>query len=120
MSDVRTKTFKLKVGLLGHGKQHHEIVLREPKFSDWAELGNPYVIQPDNNVFPLPDRVAAYIERCLIEPADPVLVSTQADMVFAMEASEWIVGFTLEAFVVARSRTLPTTSSSNAASPSAT
>lgn len=75
----RTVTIPLREPILGHGEPIRAIVLREPTFDDYLEIGDPYEIgeSEDKVRFTVqsPDAVRAYIERCMVVPADPLLLS---------------------------------------------
>lgn len=73
---------EIKVPLLdpigGHGELIREVVLREPKGSDYQSLSDPFIIarNADGSLFPVenPEIIRAYLERCIVSP-DPLLLA---------------------------------------------
>lgn len=54
-----------------HGKVFESVTVREPRWSDMLELGEPYEVQRaggSNVIIENTATVAAYIKRCIVEP----------------------------------------------------
>lgn len=79
-----TKTVTILLSLAerieGHKGLISKIVLREPTFDEYLEIGDPYEIGESTDGFRFtvqnPEAVRAYIETCCVEPADPLLLSS--------------------------------------------
>lgn len=116
-----TRTVKIPVTppLMGHSGPIDEVVLREPGFDDYLELGDPITIAraPDGSVFAVENAVVirAYIERCLVAPTDLLLLEA-GGFRLARQIKEAILGFFRgELSGDEASKTSPTTSSSQPA-----
>ena len=106
-------------GIIGHGRTHTEVVLREPTFREYMDIGDvvEHVSYPNgmrlatiNNA-----TVDSYFKACLVDPKDPLVVE-QGGLALAREVREAIVGFIHgESRVAAPSETSPKTSSGDAA-----
>ena len=105
-------------GLVAHGTVLHEVVLREPSFDTYLDLGDIVTFgkAPDGTIFPVENSeiLRTYIARCLVEPKDPLLL-TQGGITLARAVKGAVLGFFHDApSAPAPSPTSPTTSSSNA------
>ncbi len=76
MSEIR---IPLTRPVPGHHGDVRELVLREPTFNDFMDLGDPYQIaqSPEGSNFAIvdPEVVRGYFERMLIEPKHPELLT---------------------------------------------
>lgn len=93
-----TKQVRIPVpgGLFGHGKTFQEVVLREPTFREYLDIGDviEHISYPNgmriatvNNV-----TVDRYLQTCLVEPRDAIVVE-QGGLALAKEVREAILGF---------------------------
>ena len=108
---ARTVTISLAVPLDGPRGPVHEIVLREPRFSEVLEHGEPFTVARSPEGVPLfienPDAIRAYARLCVASP-DP-LVLAQAGVKIARQVKEAVFDFFLpEAAEGAGSTTSPT------------
>ena len=105
-------------GLLTHRGVCTEIVLREPSYDDYIELGEIITLgrAPDGAVFSVDNSevLRSYISKCLVEPQDP-LVLNQGGVKLARAIKGAVLGFFHdEVSATDTSKTSPTTSSSSA------
>lgn len=106
-------TIKLDKPLAGHAGPVTQVVIREPTFNEYLDIGDPYVVAqaPVSGIpFILEDKaaIATYARTLIVEPTDPLLLE-QGGMVLARKIKEAIKSFFLvggEADAV--SSTLPT------------
>ncbi len=121
MSEVR---IPFPAGLTVHGSVITEIVLREPSFDDYLELGEiiSYGKAPDGTIFSVENSevLRGYFERCLVQPATPLLLAP-GGMKLARAVKGAVLGFFRdEPLKDATSPILGTTSSSDAAKDAST
>lgn len=104
----KTVTIPLGEGetLVDHQGTVTAIVIREPCFDDYIELGEPYSIGESDGARPQdgdgdgkvrfaverPDVIKAYIQRCLVRPADPNLLSQSSARV-GRKVRQAVLGF---------------------------
>ncbi len=115
---MATSTVKIPVSpaLLGHAGPITEVVLREPDFDTYLELGDPVTIAraPDGSIFQVENNVVirTYIERCLVAPSDPLLLEA-GGFRLARQLRDAVLGFfRAEPSGADASKTSATTSSS--------
>lgn len=70
----------LEKPLIAHGKTISEVVVREPTFAEYMELGDPFIValSPESRIpFMVEDKavLTAYCQRLVVEPADQLLLS---------------------------------------------
>ncbi|MCW2276379.1 hypothetical protein GJ654_18805 [Rhodoblastus acidophilus] len=95
---------QVTIQLIGEPIKSHSgpvtaVTLREPRYSEYSELGEParwavkdgVSIRIEND-----DAIKGYIERCVVAPADSLLLD-QAELVDAMRIKEGMLGFFWEA-----------------------
>ena len=114
-----TVKIPLSTPLVGHSGPITEVILKEPDFDTYLELGDPTTLAraPDGSLFSVENNVVirAYIERCLVAPTDP-LVLEAGGFRLARQLRYAIVGFfRAEPSEAEPSKTSATTSSSDAA-----
>jgi hypothetical protein len=103
--------------LVGHGKTIAEVVVREPTYAEYMELGDPFVValSPGEKIpFMVEDKavLAAYCAKLVVEPADQLLLA-QGGHKLARKIAATVRGFFLDgAEATEASETSPTTSSS--------
>ncbi len=103
-----TGTVKIPVSppLMGHSGPIAEVVLREPDFDTYLELGDPVTIAsaPDGSVFAVENNtvIRTYLQRCLVSPTDPILLEA-GGFRLARQLREAVLGF----FRVERSAAAP-------------
>ncbi len=72
MSEIR---IPLARPMPGHNGEVRELVMREPTFNDFMDLGDPYQIaqSPEGSNFAIvdPEVVRGYFQRMLVEPKHP-------------------------------------------------
>ena len=105
-------------GLLTHGGVVHEVVLREPSYDAYLELGEivTYGRSPDGTIFPVENGeiLRSYIAKCLVQPKDHLALG-QGGVKLARAVKGAVLGFFRdEPSAPAPSPTSPTTSSSSA------
>ena len=108
----------LAVPLEGPAGKIHSVVIREPNVFECLEIGDPFVVGSSPSgarlVVENPEAIAAYLRRCLVEPADPAVLH-QGGVELAREIKETIINFFLPATgEAAASETSRTTSPSAA------
>src|ERR1700721_1263465 len=107
--------------LVGHGAPIKAVVVREPTYDEYMELGDPFVValSPESRIpFMIEDRGvrAQYCARLVVEPADPLLLA-QGGHHLAKRIALTVRGFFLDGDGAAEaSTTSPKTSSSPSAS----
>ena len=73
-----------------------EIVVREPTFDEYSEIGDPFVVAttPGGSPFLVEnvETIRRYIQLCVVEPQDPALLS-QLGARYAKQVKEKILGF---------------------------
>lgn len=95
---VTIKLADLKVDpLTGHHGLIQEIVLREPTFDEYVELGEPrqfYFMADGQTAVPIDDpaTVGEYMRRCLVSPTDPSLLA-QGGLKLARAMKAKVIGF---------------------------
>lgn len=110
----------------GHAGPITAIVLRQPTYDEYTELGGePYSIGESEGgaLFTIekPEVIWAYAQACMVEPKDPLLLSQlgPGNWRVAREVRKAILGFFQGSGAdSATSQTSPTTSSSSSTSPS--
>ena len=113
-------TIPLAEPLLGHHGAIHKVVVREPTFEDYIDLGgDPYTVarSAEGAAFVVEDaeKVRAYVNRCIVEPTDKLILE-KASFRVARAVKEAVLSFFLpEPAAGGASATSPTTSSSPAA-----
>jgi hypothetical protein len=111
---VKSITIELTEPLVGH-EPIPRLILREPQARDYFSLGEPSILAQSVDgtaVYAIENSeiVQRYIERCLVEPKDPLTLG-QLCLVDAMRVKEAVLGFFNQARAnVSRS---PATSSSS-------
>jgi hypothetical protein len=92
----RTVTIKLDTPLVTHDGPLKHIVLREPSYSEYLELGDPFTVagSRDGQAFMVENQEAirGYIKLCLVEPKDPALLE-QATALVARDVKEGVLSF---------------------------
>ena len=95
----KQKTFKLVEPIMGHGGDIHQVVFREPKFSDLMALGEPRTITLTDEGRPFvvenPAVVLEYARRCIVSPKDFLLVEEQLGLEDGMQVKEFFESFFL-------------------------
>lgn len=92
-----TVTIPLKTPLKGpNNVLIKQIVLREPTFDEILSLDDPYTVGVSPGGVPFvvenADVIRRYVQICVIEPADPALLS-QAGMHVARKVRQAVLGF---------------------------
>ena len=89
-------TISLDTPLTSHDGPVRSIVLREPNGADYIDLGEPFILtQTKDGGFyhvELDSVIKAYVERCLVEPKEPLLLR-QMSLTDAMKVREAIGNF---------------------------
>lgn len=84
----------------GHGGPVLRIVLREPKYAEFMDLGEPYVdsFSMGGTVTRTEDTalLGRYIERCIEEPKDPAILQ-QLTLTDARRVKDAMAGFFTQA-----------------------
>lgn len=92
-----TAIVELVEPLLGHGEPIRRLVLKEPTGRDYISLGEPMVVarNPDGTAYAVENTavIEQYVERCITEPKDPLLVIPQLGLSDAMRLKEAVLGF---------------------------
>lgn len=109
---AKERRVPLSAPIGAHGELVKEVVLREPRASDFFSLGDPFVWaqNADGSMFPVEnsEAIRAYLDRCVVSP-DPLLMG-QIGLADAMAVKAAMLDF----FVQARTTsTTPATSSSS-------
>ena len=112
----RTVRIPLTPSLDGHKGPITEVMLREPDFDLYLELGDPITIAraPDGSLFTVENAVVirAYLERCLVAPTDMLLLGP-GGFRLARQLKDTVLGFfRAEPSEADRAKTSATTSSS--------
>jgi hypothetical protein len=112
----RTISIPLDAPLTTHDGPLKQIVLREPTFDEYLELGDPYTVAAGASGVPFAvenvDVIKKYIAFCLVEPKNPALLS-QAGANVARALKETLLSFFQHGGAAAEaSATSPTTSPS--------
>ena len=93
---AQTVKIPVKPALVGHSGPIVEVVLREPDFDTYLELGDPVTVAraPDGSIFTVENNVVirTYIERCLVAPKDP-LVLEAGGFRLARQLRDAVLGF---------------------------
>ena len=93
---AKTVSVPLEEPIVGHRDPIKAIVLREPTYEDYMEIGDPYEIGESEGgvrfTVQNPDAVRAYIDRCLVAPNDPLLL-TQASARVGRKVRLAVLGF---------------------------
>lgn len=109
----KSVTIQLSQPILVHGGTASQIVVREPLAKDYFSLGEPSVIarSKDGSFYSVesPEVLNAYVERCVVEPKDPLLLS-QLSLADAMKIKGVIHGFFTEAQDVSFGKTATSSS----------
>ncbi|WP_158810232.1 hypothetical protein [Beijerinckia sp. L45] len=105
-------------GLVTHRGVCTEIVLREPTYDEYLDLGEivTYGKAPDGTIFPVENSevLRSYIARCIVEPKDP-LALTQGGVKLGRAVKGAVEGFFRDEPSVTEPLPISqTTSSSNA------
>lgn len=92
-----TIVIPLSKPLRAHGGESiKQIVLREPTFDEYLDVGDPYTFAASNEGTPFAvenaDVIKRYIELCLVEPKDSLLLK-QAGARVAREVKEKLLAF---------------------------
>lgn len=93
-----TQTVKIPLftPLVGHSGPITEVILKEPDFDTYLELGDPVTIAraPDGSIFTVENNVVirAYIERCLVAPKDPIILEA-GGFRLARQLRDAVLGF---------------------------
>lgn len=111
---VKTATIELSEPIVGH-EPIRRVILREPQARDYFSLGEPSVFAQNGDgtaVYAIenPDVIQRYIERCLVEPKDPLALG-QLCLSDAMRVKEACLSFFTDGRVKASNS--PATSSSS-------
>lgn len=119
---AKTVSIPLDPPIQGPSGPIASIVLREPCFDDYMELGEPYSVgESDESVrfaVERPDVIKAYVRACLVSPTDVNLLS-QASARTARKVRNTVLGFIREADEASEaSPTSPTASPSTPGSAS--
>lgn len=97
MSEPKRTSIKLETPILNGVEAIDSIVLRDPAYRDYMELGEPWYLNftPDGRPFPVDHEptIAAYIEKCLVEPKNYLLVSQQCTVRDAKALKAWLGRF---------------------------
>lgn len=76
---AKTETIALDEPIIGHGEPIKTIILKEPTYEDYMEIGDPYEIGESEGgvrfTVQNPEAVRAYIDRCLVQPKDQLLLA---------------------------------------------
>jgi hypothetical protein len=93
----QTIAIKLSKPLRAHGGESiNQIVLREPTFDEYLDVGDPYTVAASSNGTPFavenPEVIKRYIAICLVEPKDSLLLA-QAGARVAREVKEKMLSF---------------------------
>jgi hypothetical protein len=98
MSAVNGKTIaiKLKKPLFGHGGAVNEVILREPTYAEYMEIGDPFLVglAPDSRIpFMVEDHavITAYARLLLVSP--DALIVEQGGMALAREIRSAVRSF---------------------------
>jgi hypothetical protein len=110
-------TIKLDKPIKAHGGPCKAIVLREPLYEDYLNIGDVYSVAQTvgGQVFAVDNmpNIRQYIETCLVEPKDPALLN-QLPAKIAKKLKDTILGFFREDAGSDTSETSRTNSSSEA------
>ncbi len=94
-------TIALSTPLVGHAGPITDVVLREPTAGEYFSLGEVSTIARTGDggfyTIDLPETRKAYIEACIVEPKDKVLVLGQLSLTDGMKVAEAIDRFLLAA-----------------------
>ena len=92
----KTVTIEVEEGITGHRGVSHKIVLREPTYDDFMDLGDAVSPVPAGNglVYMMPnhDKIRAYAERLMIEPTDQLSI-LNLPMKYAREVTDAVANF---------------------------
>ncbi|QCI68848.1 hypothetical protein [Phreatobacter stygius] len=118
----KTITINLSQSVMTHKGLVSIITLQEPLAGDYFALGDPFTIasSPQGNPFYVeePERIAAYLDRCVIGDVGPDRVATLG-LHDAMAIKEGLLSFFRHGGeAAAGSKTQPTNSSSQTSQPS--
>jgi hypothetical protein len=90
------RTIKLAKPLTGHSGLIHEIVMREPTFAEYLEIGEPRTLFFTEAGTPMVvennDNIRRYIELCVQKPAD-ALVLEQGGLQLARQLKKAVLDF---------------------------
>ncbi|UDL95507.1 hypothetical protein LGH83_04600 [Lichenihabitans sp. PAMC28606] len=104
-------------GLVAHGVVTHEVILKEPTYEDYLDLGEITTLgkAPDGTLFSVQNSevLRSYIAKCLVHPKDPIILG-QGGLKLARAIKGAVQGFFQdEPSKDEPSPTSPTTSSSD-------
>lgn len=109
---AKEKRITLIEPISGHGELIKEVVLREPRSSDFFSLGPPYVIAQnvDGSTFPVEysEIIKTYLDKSCVSP-DPLLLA-QLGLADAMAVKDALLSFFTQAQAILSK---PATSSSS-------
>lgn len=93
----RQETIELKKPLKGPNDQKfYKVVIREPGFDEYLEYGDPYTVAEAIGGTPFAvenaEVIRQYIKLCLVEPADPQILS-QGNALLARKVKNVILNF---------------------------
>lgn len=115
---AKTTTVMLREPLIGHGGPVREVVLKAPNLVQYAAIGNPVTLAPSAEGRPVvienDAAIAAYIEACVVEPKDKLLLG-QVQLADAMDIREAVLDFFVEARRARSTPSSPTSSSETSA-----
>jgi hypothetical protein len=107
-----TKAIPLTTPITGHNGPISKVVVKEPTGRDYFALGEPSVWarNPDGTSYVVENTevLEKYIERCIVEPNDPLILS-QLGLADAMRVREAVLDF----FGAARRASSPVDSTSS-------
>jgi hypothetical protein len=117
---MKTVTIPLASPIPWHNKTVSEVVLREPRYEDFMELGDPYTVAFTREgglpfVVENADVTRQYVERCMVEPASTLILG-HVDLKTARKIKKAMLDFFLPDAEENEGSTTSQTSSSSAAS----
>lgn len=119
----KTVTIDLDEALISHTGPIKKIVIREPSYSEYLEIGDPYTVagtKSGGQVFMVENAevIKAYIALCMVEPKDPALLE-QASARVGRDVKQAVLGFFQPAVETSAASATSETNSPSAASASA-
>lgn len=114
---MANKIIKLSTPITGHDGPIHQVVLREPRFEEYREIGDPFIVAQTADGIPYmvekTEAIRQYEELLLVEPRTAALLS-QGGWRLARDIRQAVLGFFLQGDEAGEdSKTSPTTSSSS-------
>jgi hypothetical protein len=89
-------TIPLDKPLVTHDGEIREVILREPTFDEYLDLGEPYTVAQTHDGTPFAvdnvETLRAYLRVCLVKPSNPDLLN-QGGYRLAREVRKTIFGF---------------------------